>query len=192
MALFSRVPGMRVLAPSSAQELQQMLHDAIELVESGPVLIRYPRGQSRSVGEHEVGEGLKARRLRTGDGSVCVLAIGKLVAGAEKAVDALAAGGIDATLWDVRCCAPLDPEMIADAASHGAVVTVEDGVREGGVGMSIADLVEHACTRESLPRVEVLGVPTRFVPHAKPERILAQLGLDADGIARAVRSTLGR
>ena len=169
-----------------------MLHDAVDLVESGPVLIRYPRGQSRSVGEHEVGEGLKARRVRTGDGSICVLAIGKLVAGAERAVETLAAEGIDATLWDVRCCAPLDPEMIADAAAHGAVLTMEDGVREGGVGMSIADLVEHACTREVRPRVEVLGVPTRFVPHAKPERILAQLGLDADGIARAIRSSLGR
>ena len=192
MALFSRVPGMRVLAPSSAQELQQMLHDAIELAESGPVLIRYPRGQSRTVGEHEVGEGLRARRLRSGDGTVCVLAIGKLVAGAEKAVETLAAEGIDATLWDVRCCAPVDPEMIADAARHRLVVTAEDGVRDGGVGMTIADLVEHACASDPLPRVEVLGVPTRFVPHAKPERILARLGLDADGIARSVRAALDR
>ena len=64
MALLSRVPGMRVLAPSSAQELHQMLHDAMSLADEGPVAIRYPRGQARQVGEHDVGVGLRARRVR--------------------------------------------------------------------------------------------------------------------------------
>jgi 1-deoxy-D-xylulose-5-phosphate synthase len=191
MALLAKVPGMRVLAPSSAQELQQMLHDALELTDTGPVLIRYPKGQSRSVPEHDVGHGISARRMREGDGSVCVLAVGKLVGGAEKAVEALAADGIEATLWDVRCCAPLDQEMIADAARHRVVVTAEDGIREGGIGMSIADAISQA-SGAARPRVEVLGVPTRFLPHAKPDRILAQLGLDAEGIARSARAALDR
>src|SRR5829696_3346278 len=65
MALLAKVPGMRVLAPSSAQELHQMLHDAIELADSGPVAIRYPRGTAHTVGEHEVGVGLRARLTRT-------------------------------------------------------------------------------------------------------------------------------
>jgi 1-deoxy-D-xylulose-5-phosphate synthase len=179
---------MRVLAPSSAQELHQMLHDALELADEGPVVIRYPKGAAHVVPEHEVGVGTRARRLREGDGSVCILAIGKLVANAQRAADLLAGSGIAATVWDVRCCAPLDPELIADAAQHQAVVTVEDGIRDGGIGTTIAELV-HA---EALDvPVRVLGVPTRFVPQAKPDRILAQLGLDGEGIAAAVRDLLG-
>ena len=56
-----------------------MLHDAIRLADDGPVAIRYPKGTARHVGEHEVGSGITARRARDGDGSVCILAIGKLV-----------------------------------------------------------------------------------------------------------------
>jgi len=189
MALLAKVPGMRVLAPSSAQELHVMLHDAIELADEGPVMIRYPKGAAHLVGEHEVGVGLRARRLHEGDGSVCILAIGKLVVNAQKAAEALRAQGIDATVWDVRSCAPLDPAMIADAALHRTVLTCEDGIRDGGIGMTIADQVHELAA--TVP-VVVLGVPSRFIPQAKPERILAQLGLDADGIAASARAALGR
>ena len=188
LALLAKVPGMRVLAPSSAQELQVMLHDAIELADEGPVAIRYPNGTAPQVGEHEVGTGLRAHRLRRGDGSVCILAIGKLVSFANQAAVTLAAQGIDVTVWDVRSCAPLDPVMIADAATHRSVVTCEDGIRDGGIGMTIADQV-HEITRE-VP-VEVLGLPSKFIPQGKPDRILAQLGLDAEGIAAAVHRRLG-
>jgi len=185
MALLSKVPGMRVLAPSSAQELHVMLHDAVSLADSGPVMIRYPRGAARQVGELEVGSGLEARRMREGDGDICVLAIGRMVAGAEKALDILEQQGVRAALWDVRSCAPLDPAMIADAARHRVVVTVEDGVRSGGIGMNIADEV-HAL--ESSVKVENLGLPVRFIQQGKPERLLAQLGLDGDGIAASIRA----
>ena len=184
MALLARVPGMRVLAPSSAEELQLMLHDAMTLADDGPVSIRWPRGAAHHVGEHEVGVGLHARKVCDGDHSVCILAIGKMVIDAIKAADALAATGVMASVWDVRCCAPLDPEMIADAASHRLVVTVEDGVREGGIGMTIADQV-HALA-PNVP-VHVLGLPAKFIPQGSADRILAQLGLDADGIAAAAR-----
>jgi 1-deoxy-D-xylulose-5-phosphate synthase len=191
MALLARVPGMRVLAPSSAQELHQMLTDAMELADGGPVAIRYPRGQARNVGEHEVGIGIRARRLRAADdpaAAVCILAIGKLVEAAERAAEALVASGSDVTVWDVRCCAPLDTDMLADAARHRAVVTCEDGVREGGIGMAIEDRL--GALDPAVP-VEVLGTPTRFLPHdGRPERILAQLGLDADGIQAAARRFL--
>src|SRR5215211_2299738 len=66
LALLAKVPGMRVLAPSSAQELQAMLQDALEIVSEGPVAIRYPNGKAPQVGEHEVGVGLKARQLCRG------------------------------------------------------------------------------------------------------------------------------
>ena len=189
MAMLARVPGMRVLAPSSAQELQQMLHDAMVLADGGPVVIRYPRGQARQVSEHEVGVGIRARRVRTAADPVaervCVLAIGKLVEAAEKAADALAADGVETTLWDVRCCAPLDEDMLADAARHRAVITCEDGIRDGGIGMSIADRI--GALAPAVP-IHVMGTPARFIAHdGRAEHIHHQLGLDADGITAAVR-----
>ena len=185
MALLCKVPGMRVLAPSSAQDLHVMLHDAISLADEGPVAIRYPRGTAHNVSEHEVGAGLHARRLRQGDGSVCIMAIGKMVVAAEKAAAQLAETGVDVTLWDVRSCAPLDPDMIADAARHGAVVTCEDGVRDGGVGTTIVDRV-HALA-PAVP-TRSLGIPCKFIPQGNADRILAAVGLDADGLVHAVRS----
>ncbi|MFZ9017670.1 MAG: 1-deoxy-D-xylulose-5-phosphate synthase [Ilumatobacteraceae bacterium] len=185
LALLSKVPGMRILAPSSAQELQQMLDDAVSLADEGPVAIRYPRGAARQVSEHDVGSGLAARRSVEGDGSICILAVGRMLELAERAADDLAAAGVAATVWDVRSCAPLDQVMITDAAAHRSVLTVEDGIVDGGIGSAIAALV-HA----SDPTVEIasLGVPTRFVPHGEPKQIFARLGLDADGIARAARA----
>jgi len=187
MALLSKVPGMRVLAPSSAEELTAMLHDAVSLADEGPVALRWPRGAARHVTEHEVGTGLLARQARKGDGSLAILAVGKMVHDALAAAEALASTGVDATVWDVRCCAPLDPAMIADAAAHGAVIAIEDGVREGGIGMNIADQV-HALAA-NVP-VQVLGIPSKFLPQGAAEKILAQLGLDADGIVAAARSVL--
>jgi 1-deoxy-D-xylulose-5-phosphate synthase len=187
MALLSKVPGMRVLAPSSAQELHQMLDDAASLADDGPVAIRYPRGAARQVPDHEVGVGLKARKALQGDRSVCILAVGRMLELAEKAAAELAADGIEATVWDVRSCAPLDPDMIADAAAHGAVVTVEDGIRDGGIGMTMFDQI--GAISPEVP-VEILGVPTQFIQHGDPKQILARFGLDAAGIAATVRRVI--
>ena len=114
-----------------------------------------------------------------------MLAIGKLLGAAEKAAETLAAEGVDIAVWDVRSCAPLDDEMLAAAATHRAVVTAEDGIREGGIGMTIADRI--GAIAPAVP-VHALGIPARFIPHcASPDHILGQLGLDADGIARTIR-----
>jgi 1-deoxy-D-xylulose-5-phosphate synthase len=188
LALLTKVPGMRVLAPSSAQDLQQMLTDAMTLANDGPVVIRYPKGSARQVAPDDVGHGVAARQLRVGSGRVCVLAVGKMVDAAQTAAEALAEDGVDVTVWDVRCCAPLDETMLADAARHDVVVTVEDGIRDGGVGMSMADRVHVLSNGRS--RVEVLGVPTTFIPHGKPDRILARLGLDAAGVQSTIRQLL--
>ena len=187
LALLSKVPGMRVLAPSSAEDLAAMLHDAIGLADEGPVAIRWPRGAAVHVAEHELGVGLHAAPARTGDGSLAVLAVGKMLAEAQRAADLLAQSGIEVSVWDVRSCAPLDPAMITAAATHQAVITVEDGVRDGGIGMTIADHV-HAVS-PSTP-VHVLGIPSKFLPQGSADHILAQLGLDADGIAAAARALL--
>ncbi len=189
MALLSKVPGMRILAPSSAQELGQMMHDAMSLADSGPVAIRYPRGSARNVAENEVGAGLAARKARcapTGEPpAACIIAIGKMLEAAERAADELASGGTHVTVWDARSCAPLDPAMIADAALHAHVITIEDGVRDGGIGMTIADRV---CAIEHATRVDVLGLPTKFIPHdPKTSNILARFGLDAEHLVALVR-----
>jgi 1-deoxy-D-xylulose-5-phosphate synthase len=196
MALLSKVPGMRVLAPSSAQELQQMLLDAIALADDGPVAIRYPRGAARQVDEHEIGHDLAARCVQPAGGgvdrddrdrTVCVLAVGKMVETSVKALEKLGGERERVELWDVRSCLPLDPEMLAAAATCGAVVTVEDGLRDGGIGSAIADALRSI--RPGLV-VDVLGLPTRFIPHGEAHHILARFGLDADGVAKAVGDRL--
>ncbi len=186
MALVTKVPGMTLFAPSSYQELGVMLHDALDLCTDGPAAIRWSKTAAPSVSDDEVGSGLSARRVRVG-ADVCILAVGKMLGAAQEAAEALAAEGVEATVWDVRVV-PLDPEMLADAASHPAVVTAEDGVREGGVGTMIADAISR--TGRSAPPVRVLGVPIEFIPHGKPDQILAELGLDGSGLAAAVQALL--
>ncbi|MEY2626251.1 MAG: 1-deoxy-D-xylulose-5-phosphate synthase, partial [Actinomycetota bacterium] len=180
---------------SSAQELQQMLHDAMQAVGDGPIAIRYPKGTARQVADNEVGAGFTARQLISRDGSskrVCVLAIGKLVGNALKAVESLDTD-IAVDVWDVRSCQPLDPDMIRAAAGADAVITLEDGIVEGGVGAAISQAIEAALPAGTpVPRVTNLGVPTRFISHAKPDAILASLGLDAAGIAGAIRTAAQR
>jgi 1-deoxy-D-xylulose-5-phosphate synthase len=182
MVLLSKVPNMTILAPSSYQELQQMLHDALEIT-TGPVAIRYPKTPAPDVGEGEIGVGLTARKVRSGS-DVAVLAVGKMLAAATEAAEALAGQGIEATVYDVRCVKPLDPAMIADAATHPLVVTIEDGLADGGIGSSIRGLLEDETG--PTPKVRVLGVPTQYLDHGSVEEILARLGLDADGIVAAV------
>ena len=74
-------------------------------------------------------------------------------------------------MWDPRVIKPLDPEMLDDAADHRLVVTVEDGLRDGGVGSAIADALSEL-GRPAGPRVRVLGVPSVYLPHGKPDAIL--------------------
>jgi 1-deoxy-D-xylulose-5-phosphate synthase len=138
------------------------------------------------VDEHAVGSGLTARLVRRGE-RLCIVAVGKMLDNAEKAAESVAADGLDVTVWDARSCAPLDEAMIADAASHDRVITIEDGVRDGGIGMSIADLV---CAVDPSTRVDVLGLPTRFIPHdPKSSHIHARFGLDPASISALLRQS---
>lgn len=188
LALCLNIPGMTIFAPSSAQELGVMLDTALTL--SGPSSIRYPKGDARQVGPDQVGAGLTARKARAGDGSVCILAVGKMLAAAQDAAEILGADGIDVTIWDVRVVRPFDAAMVIDAGRHQLVVTVEDGVRTGGAGALLADAIADLSESRIGPPVLILGVPTAFIPHGKIPRILAQLGLDGPGIAASVAKTL--
>jgi 1-deoxy-D-xylulose-5-phosphate synthase len=201
LALLSKVPGMTIFAPSSYREVGVMLHDALELCTAGPAAIRFPKtmppddASATSDGGEEVGSGLSARKVRTGR-DVCILAVGKMLAPARAAADAMASSqGIQAAVWDVRLVKPLDEEMLAEAAAYAHVVTVEDGYRDGGAGSAIADRLAGLAAgheHEDSPQVTVLGVPVRFISHGKPDDILASVGLDAEGIAATVRAVLGR
>jgi len=185
MVLMSKVPGMTIFAPSSYRELGIMLHDALELCTDGPAVIRWPKTMPPDDdGSAEVGSGLSGRKVRAG-GDVCLMAVGKMLGVAREAADALAAEGIDATVWDVRVLKPLDELMLADAATHPAVVTIEDGYRDGGIGSAIAGRL--AARGRATPRLAVLGIPVQFIQHGKPDQILASFGLDAAGVIATVR-----
>jgi len=190
MALLLKVPGMTVFAPSSAEELEVMLTEALSIT-TGPAAIRFPKGPAPHLAPELVGSGLRARRVQEGDGSVAILAVGKeLVAAEEAAALLLAEHGVGATVWDVRVAKPLDEAMLRDAAGHRLVVTAEDGLRVGGVGSAIAaGLAELTETRVS-PPVLVLGTPSEFMAHGKADRILADLGLDGSGVAAATAKAL--
>jgi len=189
MALLTKVPGMTVFAPSSLQELEVMFDDALALTD-GPSAIRWANTAARVVTPDQVGAGLQARLVRPGSGAVAILAVGKLLAAAEAAAEALAADGVEATVWDVRVCKPLDSAMIADAARHGLVVTAEDGIIVGSVGSQIVEAVAATSPGRQAPPCVVLATPVDYIPHGKPDDILATLGLDAPGITRAVRQAL--
>jgi 1-deoxy-D-xylulose-5-phosphate synthase len=187
------IPGMTVMAPSCASDVEEMLDAALSL--EGPSVIRFPNTPGRRLREEFSAEGLSARQVRRGEGGVCMLAVGKMVEAAEEAAAKLAADGVDATVWDVRVIAPPDPQMLDDAARHDLVVTIEDGVRVGGAGAFLVDAMRR-CARESGKgeagrcAVRLLGIPRSYVPHGKPDQILSDLGLDGQGIAASVTKAL--
>ena len=93
-------------------------------------------------------------------------------------------------MWDVRVVRPLDPPMLADAARHELVVTVEDGVRVGGAGSFIADAIADLQESRQSPPVLILGTPTAYIPQGWPSGHPAQLGLDGPGIAATTLKAL--
>jgi 1-deoxy-D-xylulose-5-phosphate synthase len=190
MALLSKVPGLTVLAPSSAAELDAMLRFAVagERVD-GPIAIRWPKTAPPLDDEGPTGTGLHGRRRRDGH-DVCILAVGKMVERATAAAELLEHVGVDATVWDVRCVTPLDPEMVDDAARHPLVVTLEDGLVDGGVGQAIRAAIEARALADPdliRPPVSTLGIPLGFLAHGKPDAILAELGLGAHQVADHVK-----
>ena len=194
MVLLTKIPGMTLMAPSSYQELQAMLEDALE-IDSGPVAIRWSKTAAPHVGESEIGSGLRGRKVREPMGaSVCLLAVGKMLAAATEAAEILAERGVEATVWDVRVVTPPDEEMLEDALAHQMVVTIEDGLKDGGAGEHITRKMQdvfraHGETspEAAFPEVKILGVPATYIPQSSADNILRSLGLDPQGIAQAVK-----
>ncbi|MET0826011.1 MAG: transketolase C-terminal domain-containing protein, partial [Acidimicrobiales bacterium] len=115
--------------------------------------------------------------------------VGKMLAAATEAAETLEAEGLSVTVWDPRVVKPFDEALVEDALAHSVVVTIEDGLADGGVGSALADELRRRSDGGG-PKIAVLGVPDRYIPHNKPDVILAQLGLDAAGIAGSARALL--
>jgi 1-deoxy-D-xylulose-5-phosphate synthase len=182
LMLLTKVPGMTVFAPSTYEEVGNMLHEALTIT-SGPVAIRWPKSEACS--SPQVGSGVRARKIRAGS-RICLVGVGKLVAACEQAAHILDARGVDATVWDARVASPLDPVMIENAMAHDLVVSAEDGIIEGGVGSRVNASLRAAAPAGVGPAVVNCGVPTAYLPHGEASDILAYLGLDGPGISRTV------
>ena len=196
IAMFTRVPGMTVLAPSGPDELPAAFASALAITD-GPVAIRWPRGKgpvAPPAAAHQAtthdGERMHARQHRSGP-DACILAAGQTLAAATEASEMLSADGVEVSLWDPRILKPLDRAMLLDAAAHPLVVTVEDGVRVGGFGSLVNDALQQL-DAATVPRITQLGTPDAYLPHGTAAELHAELGLDAVGIAAAVRKTLAR
>ncbi len=183
IALCLAIPNMTVFAPSNALEVPVMLKTALSL--NGPSAIRFPKTPPRPLdGLH--GDGLGARCIQRGDGSICVLALGKMAASAYEALR-LVADSRRITLYDVRVLPP-DPEMIDDAVDHERVITIEDGTRHGGAGTLMVSAVRGRAQEMGVafPTTRILGVPRAFLEQHHPEALLGEIGLDPEGIAAAI------
>ncbi|HUY43174.1 MAG TPA: 1-deoxy-D-xylulose-5-phosphate synthase [Acidimicrobiales bacterium] len=188
IALALAIPNMTVFAPSSAEELAGMLATALSL--TSPSAIRFPKTLPKPF-DGKVGEGLSARKVKTGDGSLCVLAVGKMAPNALQALELLGEDAAHVTLYDVRVLPP-DPAMISDALTHERVLTIEDGTRHGGAGTLMVSALRSGAqdVAQPFPTTRILGVPRAYLEHHRPDDLLAELGLDPEGIAGAMRRLL--
>jgi 1-deoxy-D-xylulose-5-phosphate synthase len=173
------VPNMVVMAPADENECRQMLSTGF--MHEGPAAVRYPRGSGAGVAVQPTLETLpigKAELLRRG-ARVALLAFGAIVPAADKVGEEL---GL--TVVNMRFIKPLDRALILELAKHhDGLVTLEDNVIAGGAGSGMAELL--ASEGVTLPILH-LGLPDTFQHHASREQLLAEAGLDVDGIRAAV------
>jgi 1-deoxy-D-xylulose-5-phosphate synthase len=181
-------PNMVVTAPGDELDMQPLLEFA--LAHSSPVSIRYPKATAtkveRSLAPVELG---KAEVLQWGtDGQI--FACGTMLQSAVAAAEQLKIEGLDVGVVNARFIKPLDEETLTSAVSTGFVITVEENAVTGGFGSAVLE----ACNRRGLStdRVRILGIPDEFVEHGDRSELLSDMGLDADGICRTVRSFASR
>jgi len=190
IAYLRHIPNMTVMAPRDEGELRDMLVTAMSL--GSPASLRYPRGEGMGVDvarEPEVLPVGRAEVMREG-GDAAIIAVGTTVYRALEAAEALAGEGIEATVVNARFVKPLDAELFRSLAElTGRVVTVEEGVRAGGFGSAVAELVADAGLAGT--RVTRLGIGDEFVPAGDREMLLGEWSLTAEGIADAVRELVG-
>lgn len=197
MAALRPVPNITLASPMDEHELRRLMYTA-QLPDKGTFVIRYPRGRGVLADWHcpleevKVGTG---RKLRDGD-DIAVLSVGPVGNNVVKAVEmiendakpASGGSGISVAHYDMRFVKPLDENLLKEvAAKFKHVITVEDGVREGGFGSAVIEWMEDNGQHLDIVR---LGLPDHFVEHGTVAQLQSIVGIDAEGIRRAIEETL--
>lgn len=183
LAMLQLVPGIRIAAPRDAARLEEVLAEAVD-VDDAPTVVRFPKGS--------VPEPIQALE-RTPDGvdilhradeqDVLIVGIGPMTRLALEVAVRLGDQGIGATVIDPRWVIPVPATLTRLAAEHRLVITIEDGIRVGGIGTRIRQVLREAGVDTA---VDELGVPDAFIGHATRDQILADAGLTAAKIAQDV------
>ncbi|WP_308007352.1 1-deoxy-D-xylulose-5-phosphate synthase [uncultured Prevotella sp.] len=191
MAALRPVPNITLASPMNEHELRRLMYTA-QLPGKGTFVIRYPRGRGVLADWHcpleevKVGTG---RKLRDGD-DIAVLSVGPVGNNVVKAVEMMEndGDGISVAHYDMRFVKPLDENLLKEvAAKFKHVITVEDGVREGGFGSAVIEWMEDNGQHLDIVR---LGLPDHFVEHGTVAQLQSIVGIDAEGIRRAIEETL--
>ncbi|WP_250500250.1 1-deoxy-D-xylulose-5-phosphate synthase [Caballeronia sp. GAWG1-5s-s] len=187
LAFLRCIPNMTVMAASDENECRQMLYTALQ--QPNPTAVRYPRGAGTGVATVKqmtaipLGKGEIRRQSSQKMGSgkrIAILAFGTMVAPSLAAAEEL-----DATVANMRFVKPVDADLLRElAATHDALVTVEEGTIMGGAGSAC---VEALLASGVVKPVLQLGLPDVFIDHGDPAKLLASVGLDAAGIAHSIR-----
>ena len=179
------IPNMVVMAPADENECRQMLSTAFHY--PGPAAVRYPRGAGTGVAVEKNLETLPLGKgeLRREGKRVAILAFGSMLAPSLVAGDSL-----NASVANMRFIKPLDVELVKQlAASHDALVTVEEACIMGGAGSAVAEALAEAGIVKPILH---LGLPDRFIDHGDVAKLLASCGLDGAGIAASIVQRFGK
>lgn len=191
MAALRPVPNITLASPMNEHELRRLMYTA-QLPGKGTFVIRYPRGRGVLADWHcpleevKVGTG---RKLRDGD-DIAVLSVGPVGNNVVKAVEMIEndSDGISVAHYDMRFVKPLDENLLKEvAAKFKHVISVEDGVREGGFGSAVIEWMEDNGQHLDIVR---LGLPDHFVEHGTVAQLQSIVGIDAEGIRRTIKETL--
>ncbi|MBB5705717.1 transketolase family protein [Sphingopyxis panaciterrulae] len=184
IAWLRAIDRLAVIVPADPWETAEAIKAAAAY--DGPVYVRISRMPvpelARERTRFAIGHG---ETLREG-GDIAIVANGTLVHRALAAADALAAEGVAARVVNMASIAPLDTELLAEAAKTGAIVTAEEGLARGGLGGAVAEW----CAENAPVRMRMLGFPG-FLPTGSAAWLMDRFGLSADGIATAARELLG-
>ena len=185
------LPNMVVMAAADEAELVHMTHTAA-CHDSGPIALRYPRGNGTGVALPQTPERLeigKGRIMREGR-QVAILSLGTRLEEALKAAEVLEAKGLSTTVADLRFAKPLDEAMIRRLlATHEVAVTIEEGAI-GGLGAHVLTLASDLGLTDAGLKIRTLRLPDIFQDQDKPEKQYADARLDADAIIDTVLTAL--
>ncbi|MEV7803397.1 1-deoxy-D-xylulose-5-phosphate synthase [Microbispora sp. NPDC088329] len=187
LSILQVIPGLSIAVPRDGARLRELLAEAVR-IDDGPSVVRYPKGGLPADVE-AVGKLGEMDVLRAGDADVLLVAVGPMAGICMEAANLLDAQGISATVVDPRWVKPLDEALVLAAAAHKLVVVVEDNGRVGGVGDAVARMLRDADV--DVP-VRTHGIPQRFLDHAKRAKILSDIGLTAQDLARQITEAVAR